>query len=90
MKNILIPGLLAALIATPLYAEEPVAAPAPNNSAGITKAAYLKRAEDRFNRVDTNHDGIFSREERKAARAIAAAQRAAHKNSKAAAAAANK
>lgn len=32
----------------------------------ITKAEFLKLAETHFNKMDTNHDGVVSLEERKA------------------------
>ena len=37
-------------------------------TADITRADYLKAAEARFDKLDTNHDGVLSREEMTEAR----------------------
>jgi len=55
----------------------PTAAPAPSRGGDITRDEYIQHAverarraaEKRFDRMDTDHDGVLTVEERRAARA---------------------
>ncbi len=82
-------GLPAALAqTTPAPAPSPAPATpssAPVRGGDVTRDQFIERAlerarraaEKRFDQLDTNHDGILSAEERQAARAARAQQRAA-------------
>lgn len=79
MRAILVVTLFALLCpaaamaqSTPAPAAPPAAAPAARNAGDITRDEYVERAkrsaEKRFDRMDTDHDGVLSVEERRAAR----------------------
>ena len=74
---LLCPAVARAQGASPPSAETPpsVASPVPSARGGrdITRDEYIERAkrnaEKRFNKLDTNHDGVLTAEERRAGRA---------------------
>jgi hypothetical protein len=63
--------------AAPASPASPSAAPPRERGASITRDEYIQRAVERarkaaaarFDRMDTNHDGVLTAEERRAARA---------------------
>jgi Ca2+-binding EF-hand superfamily protein len=65
MKKVTLGGLaLAALAAVPALAQSPADAPGRHRTARpITRAVFLKHVEDRFARLDANHDGFIDRNE---------------------------
>lgn len=65
MKKLMLGGLgLAALAAVPALAQASADAPARHRTARpITRAVFLKHVEDRFARLDVNHDGYIDRNE---------------------------
>ncbi len=65
MKKMIFGGLvLAALGAVSALAQAPADAPGPHRAARpITRAVFLKHVEDRFARLDVNHDGYIDRGE---------------------------
>ena len=85
MRAVLVVGLFVLLCpiiaraqgAAPPSAEAPPSAASPAADArggrDITRDAYIERAkrnaEKRFNKLDTNHDGVLTAEERRAGRA---------------------
>ena len=63
-----------------------ISAPAARTRGGdITKDEYIERArraaERRFDKMDTNHDGVLTADERRAAREARAQRKAAHSQS---------
>ena len=74
---LLCPAVARAQGAAPPSPETPssAASPAPNARGGrdITRDDYIERAkrnaEKRFNKLDANHDGVLTAEERRAGRA---------------------
>jgi hypothetical protein len=78
MRAIIVAGLLAllcpAVASAQTAAPAPSAAPAARSTRGgdITKDEYIERArraaERRFDRMDLNHDGVLTADERRAAR----------------------
>ena len=58
---------------SPPAAAPAVASPRARGGPDITRAEYIERAkrnaEKRFERMDTNHDGVLTMDERRAARA---------------------
>lgn len=87
MRAVLIVLLLA--FSSPAFAQSDNstgAAPTARTRGGdITKEDYVERAkraaERRFDKMDTNHDGILTADERRAAREQRAAKRAARSQS---------
>ncbi len=89
MRAILAVSLIALLYPVAAAAQTaPAAAPsapsaAPARGGDITRDDYIQRAverarraaEKRFDQMDTNHDGVLTAEERRAARAERAEQR---------------
>jgi len=85
MRAVLVVGLFVLLCpevasaqgaAAPSAETPPTAAPPAANARGgrdITRDEYIERAkrnaEKRFNKLDTNHDGVLTTEERRAGRA---------------------
>jgi hypothetical protein len=77
VKKLLILSMLS-LTFSQVYAAEPrpEGMPPPNAKHGpnhdgfddkdITRAEFLKRGSEHFDQLDTNHDGVLSKEERKA------------------------
>jgi Ca2+-binding EF-hand superfamily protein len=65
MKNVMLGGLaLAAIAAVPAVAQMTGDAPGRHRTARpITRAVFLKHVEDRFSRLDANHDGFIDRTE---------------------------
>jgi hypothetical protein len=65
MKKVMFGGLaLAALAAVPVLAQSAADAPARHRTARpVSRAVFLKHVEDRFGRVDLNHDGFIDRNE---------------------------
>lgn len=66
---------------TPAVAPPPATvAPAPKKGAGITRDQYIEHAkraaEKRFDRLDTDHNGVLTAEERQAAHVKRAARHA--------------
>jgi hypothetical protein len=62
-----------AAVTAPAAAPPPAATtPAPKRGADITRDAYIERAkhaaEKRFDRMDADHDGVLTGDERRAAR----------------------
>ena len=74
MRAVLLPILLA--LSLPAFAQTPApTGPAPTahtRGGDITKEEYVERAkraaERRFDRMDLNHDGVLTADERRAAR----------------------
>ncbi|MGC2414693.1 MAG: hypothetical protein WA459_18605 [Stellaceae bacterium] len=93
MRTVLIVSLVALLgLSAALAQTTPAPSPAPATPSSapvrggdVTRDQFIERAlerarraaEKRFDQLDTNHDGILSAEERQAARAARAQQRAA-------------
>jgi hypothetical protein len=85
MRAVLAAVLLA--FSLPIVAAAQTAAPADNapaartRGADISKEEYVERAkraaERRFDKMDTNHDGVLTADERRAAREARAQRRAA-------------
>lgn len=77
MKKVTLGGLaLAALAAVPALALASTDAPARHRTARpITRAVFLKHVEDRFARLDVNHDGYIDRGEAGAPAGMAAGPR---------------
>ena len=85
MRAVLVAVLLA--FSFPAVAAAQTAPPADNAAAArtrggdITKEEYVERArraaERRFDKMDTNHDGVLTADERRAAREARAQRRAA-------------
>ena len=84
MRAVLVVGLLVSLCpvvaraqgAAPSSPETPPSSASPPSARGgrdITRDEYIERAkrnaEKRFNKLDTNHDGVLTAEERRAGRA---------------------
>jgi hypothetical protein len=83
MRAILVVSLVALLSPLAALAQNapapasPSAAPAPSRGGDITRDEYIQHAverarraaEKRFDRMDTDHDGVLTAEERRAARA---------------------
>jgi hypothetical protein len=65
MKKMIVGGFaFAALAAVPALAQAPADAQARHRTARpVTRAIFLKHVEDRFARVDANHDGAIDRSE---------------------------
>ena len=65
MKKMMFCGLaLAVLAAVPALSQAPADAPARHrNARPVTRIVFLKHVEDRFARVDLNHDGYIDRNE---------------------------
>src|SRR5947209_14775920 len=64
MKMMIVGGLALAVFAVPVLAQSPADAPARHrNARPITRAVFLKHVEDRFARLDANHDGYIDRAE---------------------------
>ena len=79
MKKGMLGGLaIAALAAVPALAQTMGDAPARHrNARPITRAVFLKHVEDRFARLDANHDGYIDRNEAGAPPEMAADRRGA-------------
>jgi hypothetical protein len=80
MRAVLFATLLVALAPFPAAAQTPSTAPAapkPAHGGDIARSEYIEHAVDRarkaaaarFDRMDANHDGILTADERRAARA---------------------
>jgi Ca2+-binding EF-hand superfamily protein len=65
MKKVMLGGLaLAAVAAVPVLAQQAADAPSRHRTARpITRAVFLKHVEDRFARLDADHDGYVDRAE---------------------------
>jgi hypothetical protein len=70
MRTLIFASLLLVLCPAMSAAQSP--APGAAASGGITKERYLEQAKDRaakrFDRMDSNHDGVLTAGERRAAR----------------------
>ena len=62
-----IAALASGLVLSPLAMAEPPAGKHDHFKGDITKADFLKKMEERFDKMDTNKDGVLSEAERKAA-----------------------
>lgn len=59
-------GLLMAALCIG-FTQQALAEATPEHDGAVTRAEFMKHAEDRFTKTDTNADGTLSREERQAA-----------------------
>jgi hypothetical protein len=84
MRAVVVAGLVALLCPAAAMAQGAPAVPAPNaapsKGAGITRDRFIERVKERaaarFDKMDVNHDGVLSAEERRAARGTQAKRRA--------------
>jgi hypothetical protein len=81
MKKLTVLSFVALMaFAVPVYAQDasnpaPVAQTKHGHGGGTTEQAYMARSQQKFEAMDTNHDGVISPQERKAAKAQRKADR---------------